>query len=453
MTIENAIAVTRFGLGAMPGEIEGIDDPKAWLLKQIDPACLAEWSFESSIPSKQLLSDLQMHSMEIRTNKTAARSDQSVEKRRVYLRSARQIMKRDVVNRAAFGATTTASFHERLVRFWSNHFSISARNIQTRLIAGAYEREAIRPYILGDFTTLARQAVLHPGMLIYLDNVQSIGPNSRGSRRGRRGLNENLAREVLELHTVTMAANYSQADVTEFARALTGWTVGNHRDGQDHRGEAVFAERIHEPGTRTILGKNYGQTDGAQAEAILRDLCMRPETAHNIAFKLARHFVSDTPPPSLVTRLAKVFLETDGNLGELYTVLIHAPEAWQREPQKVKTPDDLLTSTARLIGVKAVFAGKPKAVYVSLAQRPFYAPTPEGWPDEAGSWLGPDALMKRIEWANRVAERSPNLDARALLEQGLGELASTALSQAVRDAESGRQALALALMSPSFQRR
>ena len=453
MTIKSAIAATRFGMGAMPGEIAGIDEPQSWLLEQVDPNHVPVWPYDNTVSSKQLLTELQVHAMARRQNKAADMSDQIEAERSAYMRNARQIMKRDVVTRAAFGATTHASFHERLVRFWANHFSISARNIQTRLIAGAYEREAIRPYVLQDFTTLASQAIFHPGMLIYLDNVQSIGPTSRGSRHGRRGLNENLAREVLELHTVTLAANYSQEDVTEFARALTGWTVGNHRDGQNHRGESVFSERIHEPGNRRVLGKDYRQAGGDQARAIVRDLCLHPDTAHNVAYKLARHFIADEPPLSLVNRLTSLFLETDGDLRELYKALILAPEAWQDEPQKVKTPDELLTSTARLIGVRAVFAGEPKKVYQSLAQQPFHAPTPEGWPDEASSWLGPDALMKRIEWAKRVADRSPELDARLLLEEGLGALASAELSQTVSRAESGNQALVLALMSPEFQKR
>lgn len=454
MSIEAAIAATRFSLGARPGEIEiAARGPEDWLVSQLSPESAARFPTAGLASAKDNAAAFQSYFAERRAGRRGEPPQFDESRVREFQRQVRQVLIAETTARFRFGALTPAGFHERLVRFWSNHFTVSGRSAQTVLLAGAYEREAIRPNILGSFEDLARAAIFHTGMLVYLDNWQSIGPRSRAGRRSGRGLNENLAREVLELHTVTPAAGYSQDDVTEFARALTGWTVGNRRIGTDRMGEPLFSTLLHEPGAKRVLGKSYRQDGAGQAEAILADLCARPETAENIAFKLARHFVSDEPSPALVQRLKARFLETDGDLMALYRTLVEAPEAWRAEPQKVKTPDELLTSTARLVGLQRVLAGAPRDVLESLAQRPFAAPSPEGWPDTADAWLGPDALTKRIEWAGKLAERSPNLDARELMVTGLGPLASMDSLTAVARAESGTQALVLALMSPDFQRR
>ena len=210
---------------------------------------------------------------------------------------------------------------------------------------------------------------------------------------------------------------------------------------------------MHESGARSVLGRRYSEDGKAQATMILADLCRHPETAKNVCFKLARHFVSDTPPPTLTDRLTDTFLKTDGDLQSVYQTLVGSTEAWEDAPKKLKTPDELLTSTARLIGVRRVHAGDPRSVYESLAQRPFAAPSPEGWPDTAEAWLTPDSLMKRIEWANRVAERSDQIDARTLLKEATGPLARADTIRMIERAESGAQATAIALMSPDFQRR
>lgn len=451
MSLNAAIAVTRFGLGAKKGEIDQASrDPQAWVKEQlIRPASLnpARGNLKTS---SELIINFQSYAEQRRSSKGRDMEDAQ----KAFRRGSRSNLMSEIVARTAHGAETPLPVQERFVRFWSNHFTVSGRNLQTSLVAGAYEREAIRPNILGSFYDLAQAAIFHPAMLMYLDNSQSVGPNSRAGKRRDRGLNENLAREVLELHTVTPAAQYSQNDVTEFARALTGWTVGNRRLGQDRRGETVFASVIHEPGQRTVLGKRYRQSDGSQARAILKDLCQRPETARNVAFKLARHVVDDAPPQALVRRLETVFRDTGGNLKSVYDALIDVPEAWNPAPEKVKTPDELLTSAARLIGVEAVFAGDPRSVFQSFAQRPFLAPSPEGWPDTADAWLGPDALTKRIEWAGQVSQRTGGrIDSRNFLETALGARVSTETLKAVSRAESAEQALTLALMSPDFQRR
>jgi len=448
MTMKGALAVTRFGLGARRGEIDAASgDPESWLRGQLTPAAISDFPDGPLKSSKEHLTEA--------LNYLRMARGQSIDEaaQQAFRRSARRTGIAEVTARTTFAASTDHPFHERLVRFWANHFSVAVNSPQTRLVVGAYEREAIRPSILGSFTDLALSAIFHPGMLAYLNNFQSIGPGSRAGRRTGRGLNENLAREVLELHTVTPTAGYTQADVTSFAKALTGWTVGNHRVGSGQMGETVFSGLLHEPGSQTVMSRRYSQRGGEQAEAIVRDLCASKHTADNIAFKLARHFVADEPAANLVQRLSANFLQTGGDLMALYDTLIASEEAWAPEPMKVKTPDELIISTARLVGLPRVLVGEPGSLFQSFAQIPFTAPSPEGWPDEAVAWTGPDAIMKRVEWANRLAERNATMDARALLTTALGPRATADTLQAVSRAESPSQAIALALMSPDFQMR
>lgn len=455
MSIHAAIATNRFGLGARPGDIETVaGDPKAWLRGQLTENAAEGFPASGLVSAREHIRDFYDYRLTgSARNQSGSEPQVDPEAAARYLSDARRTIVQEIQARTLYGESTDTPLHERLTRFWSNHFTVSARKFQTTPLAGAYEREAIRPNILGTFEDLAEAAIFHPAMLIYLDNWQSVGPSTRPAERRGLGLNENLAREVMELHTVTPASGYTQEDVTEFAKALTGWSVGNPRFGQMRKGETLFAGAIHESGARTVLGKRYTQSGGQQAKAILHDLCAHPGTAKSVAFKLARHMVADEPPQGLVSKLEVSFRTSGGDLTALYETLIDAPEAWEAEPRKVKTPDELLTSTSRLIGLNRTLAGDARDVFESFAQSPFTAPSPEGWPDTADAWIGPDSLNKRIEWAGRIAERFPTLDARQILIDGLGDLATGATRQAVARAESGSQALVLALMSPDFQRR
>ncbi len=445
--LEGALACIRFGLGARPGEIEAASrDPGAYLFTQLDPLHPPDFPDQDLVGSKQAFTAFVNRFAELRDSTDASELDEA----RNQLRG---LHLQELLARIRFGVTTTRPLHERLVRFWSNHFTVAARNPQTTLLAGPFEREAIRPNILGRFRDLLGAATLHPGMLIYLDNWQSIGPNSLAGRRRDLGLNENLARELLELHTISPAAGYSQDDVTELARALTGHTVGNRRIGSDRLGETLFAPILHEPGMREVLGRRYGGSGADQVAAILDDLASHPATARRIAEKLAAHFVADDPPAALVDRLETAFIDSDGDLSTVYRVLIETPEAWTDTLAKAKSPDDLLTSTARGLGLPRAMAAAPRDTFENLSQLPFRAPSPEGWPDRADAWITPDSLMKRIEWAAEVAQRSPGIDARRWLDEALGPLAGSDTRTAVARAASGADALAIALMSPEFQRR
>ena len=339
-------------------------------------------------------------------------------------------------------------FVERLVWFWSNHFCVSADKILS--MAGAYEREAIRPHVLGRFVDMLTAVESHPAMLFYLDNGLSMGPNSVAGINRDKSLNENLAREILELHTLGVRTGYSQDDVTRFANVLTGWTwiaLGEPNRG----GEFVFVKRFHEPGEQTVMGKAYPDTGVDQGRAVLADLARHPATAGHIAHKFARHFVADAPPPSLVAKLARSFTDSDGDLKELAKTLIAAEESWTPERTKLKRPSEWTTSALRLTGAQWA-VGRVMSGQALLGEPLWRPPAPNGFPDNESTWI--DGLSQRVDiasnFAGRVADR---LDPVALVEAGLGPLASAETRNTVARAESRAQALTLLLMAPEFLRR
>ncbi len=351
------------------------------------------------------------------------------------------------VKQAAIG------FHERLVMFWMNHFAVSVKKSQLCAItAGAYEREAIRPHIFGKFLDLTLSVESHPCMLEYLDNQQSVGPNSMANRNGKRGLNENLAREIMELHTMGVGSGYSQADVTAFAKVLTGWSFDrNGRRGPV--GAFAFDERNHEPGGQTIMGKRYSQEGVNQGVSVMRDLCRHPATATHIATKLARHFVADTPPPALVTHLAKTFSDSDGDLAEVSKALVTSPEAWTPTMAKVRSPNEYLCALIRATGVSL----KPNAITGDLSNmgQALWQPSgPNGYPDTVAAWASPEGIAARMEVVSALAHRAePSLDPRTFAESHLGDLLSDHTRDAISRAETVPQGLSLVFLSPEFMRR
>ncbi len=332
--------------------------------------------------------------------------------------------------------------------FWSNHFCVS---LDTSVMAGGYEREAIRPHVLGRFVDMLLAAESHPAMLIYLNNALSIGPNSvAGINRGK-GLNENFAREILELHTLGVRTGYTQADVISFAKALTGWTLRNPVSDPDIGGQFVYIPRAHEPGAETVLGKIYPDNGVAQGRAVLSDLALHPATATHVATKLATHFVADDPPARLIDRLARCFRDTDGDLKEVARALIAAPEAWMPQRAKLKRPGEWLVAALRATG-QAGDIRRFVAAEALLGEPLWRPPAPKGFPDDNASWL--DGLAERLEIANTFAQRlGPSLDPAAVMDTALGPLASVETRQAIARAESRPQGLTFALMAPEFLRR
>lgn len=365
--------------------------------------------------------------------------------------------------------TTETPFVERMVHFWANHFAISIDKLTLIGMGGLLEMEAIRPNVLGKFSDMLLAVERHPAMLLYLDQAQSVGPDSpvgqRVAARGNRkiGLNENLAREIMELHTLGVRTGYTQADVTEFARAMTGWTVAGITRGPMARvlgpdqppGDFVFAGPLHQPGDRTIMGRRYPAAGEAQARQVILDLAAHPATAKHIATKLARHFAGDTPPPALVDRLAARFSESGGDLPAVYRALIEAPELQGTQLTKFKTPWDWSVSALRAVGTREV-QGQPIAGMLTQLGQPVWRPgSPAGYDDLDASWSGPDALMRRVEMASRIATRAggAKFDPRQLAATVLPAGGSATTLSAISRAESPVEGVALMLAAPEFMRR
>ncbi|OUL98760.1 DUF1800 domain-containing protein [Variovorax sp. JS1663] len=461
----DAIALNRFGLGARPDETPP-RDPRRWLLVQFEryQPRPAPWSGQQGTGAR--LADYQERQRAIRS--TPDEDKQAA--RQMLRRDARSGYLAAVDARLASALDTPAPFVERLVHFWANHFAISVEKPLVLGLAGSYEAEAIRPHVLGRFDALLAAAVRHPAMLVYLDQAQSMGPDSPAAQRlaerapqRRRGLNENLAREILELHTLGVRSGYTQADVTEFARALTGWSVagGEGPAPADPAMEAPepggfrFRPALHEPGARSVLGRRYAQPGEQQAGAILADLAAAPATARHIATKLARHFVADDPPPALVDRLAVAFQRSGGDLPSVYRVLVDAPESWTGTGRKFKTPWDWTVSSMRALGRRELKSTQAAALLAQLGQPVWRPGSPAGYDDIAASWAAPDALVRRVELAQRIASQAGDaIDPRQLAPRLLpGDALGEGTRLAIARADSASTGLALLLVSPDFLRR
>lgn len=475
---ERSIALNRFGLGALPHDRSGgpsAGDARAWLMAQVrafdpQPAPVRQAAASTTILGE--IADYQAQSRAVRRARPpsdgadlpepAGNEDVvAVALRRKTRGALRRHYVAAVEARVAAARETPASFAERLVHFWSNHFAVSAEKLAVTALAGSFEFEAIRPHVMGRFGDMLKAAVQHPAMLLYLDQAESIGPGSSFGQRPRvaargGGLNENLAREILELHTLGVRAGYAQEDVSELARALTGWTVpgiGRRIGAREVTGGSAFLPELHEPGARTVLGRTYPQEGPGQAEAVLEDLARRPATARHIATKLSRHFAGDTPPPAMVARVEKAFLDSDGDLPTVYNAIVSSPEAWTTDPVKFRSPWEWSLAVLRGLGSSLTDHGSPVGLQEQLGQRVWRPGQPSGFDDTAATWAGPDALMRRVEAAERLAQRSAQIDAPALATILFPGSVSAGTSAALRAAESAGQALALLLVAPEMMRR
>ncbi|WP_454624750.1 DUF1800 domain-containing protein [Bradyrhizobium cenepequi] len=356
------------------------------------------------------------------------------------------------IQRATFA---DCGFAERLVVFWSNHFCISAnKGGLARIWAGSFEREAIRPHVLGRFADMLKAVEQHPAMLFFLDNQQSLGPDSRAGINRNRGLNENLAREIMELHTLGVGGGYTQDDVTSLARVITGWTFAGRQGQLGPPGTFAFNANAHQPGAQQVMGKVYEAGGVAQGEAVLADIARHPSTAKFIATKFARHFVADDPPPALVVRLQDVFIKSDGDLKALATALVDSSEAWEAPPTKMRSPYEFLIASGRLLGRNPEDPSRYLGGLNVLGQ-PLWSPAgPNGFPDTSAAWAAPEGMKLRLDISAQIASRlGDGVDPRELLELVAADAASPDTRRTIERAESRQQALALLLMSPEFQRR
>jgi uncharacterized protein (DUF1800 family) len=481
-------AFSRFGLGARPGDLDRLaGDPRAALAAEIaDPATLL---IDTDLPDTMaalaqirtfqlarqiakkgdsagpaanlalLVSDMQAGTIPVPPGNAppgatpvaaiAPKGQVSVP----GVMSPHDLMLAEIAARIDRVRTAEIGFGERLVAFWTNHFAVQAAAGEVVVgLAGAFEREAIRPHALGKFGDMLLAATRHPAMLVSLNNATSIGPDSPVGKRTGKGLNENHARELMELHSIGVDAGYSQADVTTFAKVLTGWTFGTDPRQPKNFGRFVFRAVAHEPGPQTIMGKLYPQAGAAQGLAAIADFAHSPATASHIALKLARHFVADTPDRALVKLLADTFTRTGGDLKAVTLALLDAPSAWSAPATKVRTPQEFVWAGIRALDIDP----KPNLVVRALADlgQPLWnPPSPQGYKDDAATWLAPDAMTVRVDLAEQLAARAPRLtDPRTLATDLLGPALSAETRSAIDRAESRNQALAILLMSREFQR-
>lgn len=454
MSLEGAIAAHRFGLGARPGEIERASrNPKNWLLTQINtaadqPTPLSGTSFKNG---GDAVVDLLKYQREQFMARRAGTGGDPVKN---FFQFRAKVFLDELAARYAHGFTTDRPFAERLVWFWSNHFVVSAMNPRAITFVGAFEREAIRPHIADKFEDMVLAAMSHPAMLLYLDNAQSIGPDSIAGKRFGKGRNENLGRELLELYTLGVNGGYTQADVIAMANILTGWTLNSA--GQNN-GFAYYDNR-HQPGDVTLRGRVYPPTLEGGIQAI-KDLANDPATARHIATKLATHFIADNPPKESVARLERTFLDTRGDLKALAHAIVDDPVAWAPGPGKMRRPVEYVTAGYRLLGLpkgdnsEKQIRGAVAATRL-MGETPLAPAAPKGWPDTSDAWSGPDAVLTRIEWARQVGHAiPPTVDASAVAQMGLGPLLRAETKTQMARAESQADAMAILLASPEFQRR
>ena len=458
------VAAQRFGLGPRPGELAALRSPRESLGAQLvapyrPPPELAGLADSASIHAQFVAARKE------RRSARKAGDDPAEQVRNLVRQQVLPHYLAQVAARTRIAANTGEPFRERLVHFWTNHFAVSVDKPIVAGLAGTLENEAIRPHVTGRFADLLLAVERHPAMILYLDNEFSVGPNSALALRARRrtpdserkiDINENLGREILELHTLGVGGGYTQEDVTSLARVLTGWSVGGGqgRLAAGAPGEFLFRDILHEPGAHTVLGRRYPEGGASQVQAVLADLARHPATAQHLATKLARHFIADQPPADSVERIAQAWRRSDGALPDVYAALLGEQAAWRPEPAKYKTPFEFVVSALRATGVEPM-EGRPLAAsFESLGQRTYGPGSPAGWPDTTTDWDGADALMKRAEWALAFAQRiAASHDARTVAREAFGEFLAPSTTRAVSRAESNAQALALLLMSPEFHRR
>ncbi len=485
-----ALAAHRFGFGPRPGELRAIAaDPRGWVKSQLGPqsrlpAPVADlpaaeddlWAFGRWLVRRRM------------TGANAVRLEDRAERQGITREELQRLSIEDefaatfrvrVANAVAarFNAAIASDLpvHERLVHFWSNHFTVSSAKPAAVALPPSFEKDAIRPHVGGRFADMLLASTKHPGMIVYLDNWLSVGPNSQAAQQPRRArrlpgggrandINENLAREVLELHTLGVNGGYSQADVQALAAILTGWTYERPRlrhlvreNGGDRSGAQLFEfdAAAHEPGQQTLLGRTYAQAGLAQGEAALADLARHASTAHFIATKLCRHYIADEPARPAVARVARAFRDSDGDLRVTMEALVDSPEAWETPFAKFKRPEEYAVTLLRAANIRELPGAAALGSLSAMGQRPYAAPGPDGWADSADAWLTADFVWKRLEFAQTYAERigRADVDPVQLGEACLGPLLSEQTRTAIRRAESSTQGFTLLFAAPEMQRR
>lgn len=501
-----AMSAIRFGYGIRPGEAV-VDGPEA-LLAQLDAGAAESPRFpEEGIEGRwRTIEEYYVTMSGIPKGKEARRKALRPVRKEVFY-----INGRDQHARVAQAVFSPHGFFERLATFWTDHFAVSVRKQRPMyLYTSLYEAEAIRKHIAGPFSELLRAAIIHPAMLTYLDQIKSMGPNSRRGTRRERGLNENLGRELLELHTLGAGSGYNQTDVRAAALVLTGLNI------EKRHGRMIFRANASEPGPIEVpfLAKSYGAKRRAVEDihAMLDDLAAHPATAQHICRKLVVHFISDEPPVALVKTMVDAWQSSGGNLRDVYAAMLNHPAAWDDPGRKARQPFDYVVAGLRAAELPETDFGQPNrppqnetdendmmAITPDMAEKrrkraekamtadddaevqedrrtreklrprfnpltvgairslgqPIWEPaSPEGTEEEFSAWISSTQLVGRIEWAQRVATRvGTRIEPMTLAQTVLRDAARDDTLKVVSQAPSRRAGLSLLLASPEFNRR
>ena len=403
-------AASRLGYAPTPAwpQSQAAAPPRAWALQQLDAAYAASKRPPTlppelagiNAPIGDIARSFQAEREARRTARASPKPGMAAAAGGANADAGNERFSRDMAQGAAAWRLMSCSdpalenpLLARMTEFWFNHLNVFVGKGPVRPFVGHYEINVIRANALGRFEDLLLASARHPAMLFYLDQAQS---NSRG-------LNENYARELMELHTLGVNSGYTQKDVRELARILTGWTV-NLKDGEGFR----FAERLHDKEGKVLLGRTFGNESVAEGEEAIRFLARRPETARRIATRLATFFVADTPPPALVQRLSAVFTNTQGDLRAVMRSLIESPEFWAGGNQLFKTPLDFACSALAVAGgVRDRRDIGQTLGFLAQAGQPMHGwQTPDGYKTDANTWLAPEALTRRADYAMGLAQRT-----------------------------------------------
>ena len=445
----HALIAIRFGTGL--SATEGTTPPAAMLAALAGPdLAAAEWPGVTSEEVQTTYRTAAELRRKVRRDETLRPAYQEA------TRATQAVQTRGLLVQMARGIGAEHGFRERLVQFWADHFTTEARfRHDVGLTAGMVEH-AIRPDVGGRFGDMLAAATLHPAMLLYLDQVQSVGPGSPAGQRRGAGLNENLARELLELHTLGVGATYTQGDVRQAAELLTGLTA-------DPEQGFFFDGRMAEPGAETVLGRSYDGQGVAPVLDLLADLARHPDTARHLARKLVVHFISDTPDPAQVDSMAAAYLAGDGALGPVYAAMFAHPAAFATPAAKARQPYDFIVAALRaldvppadILGMARGEARKRLILPMQTMGQTWGKPGgPDGWEEDASAWITPQGMAARITWAMAAPENLGRVpEARSFVQHALGNRASERLIWAVNASENQREGLGLVLASPDFNRR
>ena len=455
--------INRLSFGPRPGDIESVKSQgiEAYIQSQLMPDSITQPQ-----PLTQQLSSLETLRMspielvhEFQQNRQNKKPNQqpNPELLRAVRQKIRRIQEQPIQGRLLRAIESPRQLQEVMVDFWYNHFNVFVGKGLDRVLVGVYEEQAIRPHVLGKFRTLLEATAKHPAMLFYLDNWQNTAPNTPGARGRFKGLNENYARELMELHTLGVNGGYTQQDVITLARIFTGWGFPRPRQEVGDGSGFYFDAARHDSSDKVFLGqpiKGGGMEEGEQALDIL---ARHPATARHISYQLAQYFVADEPPASLVEQLSKKFQETDGDIREVLNTLFHSSEFLNPKyyNTKLKTPYQYVISALRATDTREqnfrLIAGSLRQMGMPI----YGCPTPDGYKNIEEAWLNPDAMIRRISLTTALANgrlgRNSSVDAQQL-GKTLGNNFS-AKTQQIIDANPEKMRAILMLGSPEFMRR